>query len=314
MELGDLAAALTGGSWPAFFAAGLTICIVLGFLPGIVVRLASLMFPKGDPRRREMIAETYVQKWHERPLWAFEQIERGFTEGLPGRWRVRPRGLERFDRRAAKRSLDLLLAGVGVFVLAPMLLMITVIVRAGSPGPVLDRQPRIGRNGVPFNFYRFRTMRWNEDPDRVESHPTARNSLLPCPEVTPEGLVMRRYSVDEYPILFNVLRGEMSLVGPRPSLSELNHVSGSQKPGISGLWLVGQGGDAAEVSTREESYIRSWSLSRDLAIMVLTIRSVLIPVGSTRKLPSLRAATVVVRVLLYLTVAAIAVPLVVGFV
>lgn len=314
MEIGDLASALVSGSWPAFFGAGLAICIVLGFLPGIVVRLASLMFPKGDPRRQEMIAETYIQKWHERPLWAFEQIERGFTEGLPGRWKVRSRGLERIDRRAMKRSFDLLLAGTAILLLAPLLLLITVAVRVGSPGPTLDRQPRLGRGGVPFDFYRFRTMRWNAGPDQGGSVLATSDGVLPCPPMTPEGRLMRKYAMDEFPIFFNVIRGEMSLVGPRPSrASEPTPERVSQKPGISGLWQIGSLGTSADV-TREKAYAKSWSLSRDLAIIVLTVQSVLVPVGSSRKLWSLRAVTVTVRVLLYLTLAAFALPLIVRFV
>src|SRR5205085_9403575 len=109
-----------------------------------------------------------------------------------------------------KRGLDILFSAIGLVIAAPLLVLIAVLIRFDSPGPALFRQTRKGLNGVPFRIYKFRTMRVQEDGPVI--HQTTRNDA----RVTRIGRWLRRTSFDELPQLVNVLRGEMSLVGPRP--------------------------------------------------------------------------------------------------
>lgn len=321
----DIAAAFLNGTWPVLFWAGIALCVALGFLPGIIVRLASLMFPKGDPRRREMIAETYVQKWHERPLWAFEQIERGFTEGLPGRWKLRVRGLARRDRRLAKRFLDLTLSSIYLLTLIPVFLVLGILIRNDSPGPILFRQTRIGKDGRPFTLLKFRSMHADAEARLLqliaETKETEATRILfkirEDPRITPLGRMMRKFSLDELPSLINVFRGEMSMVGSRPDLptDPWPRADVTQKPGLSGLWPISY--RLLDEDSDDGDYAKTWSLSRDIAIMVLTMwTSVRPPVFIGRTAESrerfrlaqqtvLRRVTISVRVVGYVLLALI---------
>jgi lipopolysaccharide/colanic/teichoic acid biosynthesis glycosyltransferase len=111
----------------------------------------------------------------------------------------------------AKRLFDVLAAGAGVLVLAPLLLAVALWIKLDSPGPVLFRQVRVGRHGVPFEIYKFRTMRHRPDSG-------AQLTVGQDPRVTRAGRFLRHYKLDELPQLFNVLEGTMSLVGPRPEV------------------------------------------------------------------------------------------------
>jgi lipopolysaccharide/colanic/teichoic acid biosynthesis glycosyltransferase len=116
----------------------------------------------------------------------------------------------------AKRLFDLLAAGAGALVLAPLLLGIALWIKRDSPGPVLFRQVRVGRHGVPFDIYKFRTMRHRPDHERRVAGPQL--TVGRDPRVTRAGRFLRHYKLDELPQLFNVLEGTMSLVGPRPEV------------------------------------------------------------------------------------------------
>jgi lipopolysaccharide/colanic/teichoic acid biosynthesis glycosyltransferase len=116
----------------------------------------------------------------------------------------------------AKRLFDVLAAGAGALVLAPLLLGVALWIRLDSPGPVLFRQVRVGRHGVPFEIYKFRTMRHRPDQGRREAG--AQLTVGQDPRVTRAGRFLRHYKLDELPQLFNVLEGTMSLVGPRPEV------------------------------------------------------------------------------------------------
>jgi lipopolysaccharide/colanic/teichoic acid biosynthesis glycosyltransferase len=116
----------------------------------------------------------------------------------------------------AKRVFDLLAAGAGVLVLAPLLLGIALWIKLDSPGPVLFRQVRVGRHGVPFDIFKFRTMRHRPDHERRVAGPQL--TVGRDPRVTRAGRFLRHYKLDELPQLFNVLEGTMSLVGPRPEV------------------------------------------------------------------------------------------------
>lgn len=187
-----------------------------------------------------------------------------------------------------KRTLDIVLSAGALLALAPTLLMLAIAIKLSSPGPIFFRQWRHGRNGVPFRIYKFRTMRTDAcDPTGV------RQVTAGDPGVTPLGRFMRSRSLDELPQLFNVLRGDMSLVGPRPHAIgmkaagvlyedlvpyyELRH---AVRPGLSG-WaqangLRGPTTDALSSRSRIDhdlAYIQNQSLGLDLKIIWMTIKS-----------------------------------------
>jgi exopolysaccharide biosynthesis polyprenyl glycosylphosphotransferase len=159
-------------------------------------------------------------------------------------------GPDRGMALAAKRTVDLIAAAVGLVVLSPLLLLIAVAIKAGDGGRVLFRQPRVGLHGRPFEVLKFRTMMADAE-SRVGDY-AHRNEIdgpafkiTDDPRITPIGRFLRRLSLDELPQLWNVLIGEMSLVGPRPPLPgevkdyDLWHRRRlSMKPGITGLWQV----------------------------------------------------------------------------
>ena len=190
-----------------------------------------------------------------------------------------------------KRATDLVLAGAALLLVAPLLGMIALAIRVTSPGPVLFRQSRIGQGGRQFTILKFRTM--VPGAERQREALLARSiygdgrlfKVLDDPRVTPIGAVLRRTSLDELPQLWNVLRGDMSLVGPRPPLpSEVelyqNHhyARFDVKPGITGPWQVsGRNAihDFENVIRLETAYIRHWSLWLDLELLCRTVPVVL---------------------------------------
>ena len=184
-----------------------------------------------------------------------------------------------------KRALDLTLAVLGVVILSPLFLAVAIAIRVTSRGPVIFRQERVGRGGVPFTFYKFRTMRAGADQEAESlGYLNARRGPLfkapDDPRVLRVGRILRASSIDELPQLFNVLNGTMSLVGPRPALpaedvqfdDELRarHVI---RPGITGLWQV-EARDNPEFSPYRRLdlfYLENWSVGLDLAIIVRTL-------------------------------------------
>jgi exopolysaccharide biosynthesis polyprenyl glycosylphosphotransferase len=193
--------------------------------------------------------------------------------------------------RAAKRLLDIVGAAVLLVVLAPLLGLIALLVRLDSPGPVLFRQERIGQGGRPFTVLKFRSMYVDADPHvharYVIERIRAGQPLLKLqrdPRITRVGRFLRATSLDELPQLWNVLRGEMSLVGPRPALAyEVALYSEAQrerlrvKPGITGLaQLHSRGrGTLAEYIQHDLDYVARWSIWLDLSILVRTVPAVL---------------------------------------
>jgi lipopolysaccharide/colanic/teichoic acid biosynthesis glycosyltransferase len=153
---------------------------------------------------------------------------------------------------AAKRLFDVLAAGAGLLVLAPLLLAVALWVRLDSPGPVLFRQVRVGRHGVPFEIYKFRTMTHRPDGGRGSDGPQL--TVGQDARVTRAGRFLRHYKLDELPQLLNVLEGTMSLVGPRPEVPryvecyppEVRNTVLSVAPGIT---------DLAAILYRDESAI-----------------------------------------------------------
>jgi exopolysaccharide biosynthesis polyprenyl glycosylphosphotransferase len=186
---------------------------------------------------------------------------------------------------AMKRGFDVVVAGIGLLVLAPVLGLIALSVKLTSPGPVLYRQRRIGLRGRPFTILKFRTMRRDSDK-QVENLRAERGvnglmfKLRDDPRVTRVGRFLRRWSLDELPQLINVVRGQMSLVGPRPALPD--EVTGYKDwqfdrleapPGISGLWQVSGRSDLSfdDCVRLDLFYIENWSLAYDLYIMAKTV-------------------------------------------
>jgi lipopolysaccharide/colanic/teichoic acid biosynthesis glycosyltransferase len=186
--------------------------------------------------------------------------------------------------RFVKRSLDILAAALVCVLLAPLLIATVLAIKLGSPGPILHRRRVVGKGGRPFDAFKFRSMR--VDADQVLAADAelfakfkANHKLPNDPRITPIGRVIRRYSIDELPQLFNVLRGEMSLIGPRmvtePELEKYGqHVDTllSVQPGMTGLWQV-SGRQTTSYERRVEldvHYVEHWSLMLDLRILLKT--------------------------------------------
>jgi len=205
---------------------------------------------------------------------------------------VRPKGWQ----FAVKHALDRVTAALLLLLLGPLVLVSTIAVKLSSRGPVFFRQRRVGRDGRPFDLLKFRSMRLPGDPrGEGPSAPlpddTAPGGVEGADRRTAVGRLMRRLSIDELPQLFNVLRGDMSLVGPRPERPEFvelfeRRVSRYEdrhrvKSGITGWAQVHGLRGKTSLSDRIEwdnYYIENWSLKLDLKILLLTIAAVFRPV------------------------------------
>ncbi|HEY3288289.1 MAG TPA: sugar transferase [Gemmatimonadaceae bacterium] len=191
-----------------------------------------------------------------------------------------------------KRVMDVIGSAVGLLILSPVLGLVGLIVKLTSPGPILFRQVRVGLGGDPFVCLKFRTM--VADAEAQLAHVAPKNihdgdqrifKLPNDPRLTSVGKFLRRSSLDELPQLWNVLNGEMSLVGPRPALpSEVlryaphHFVRFEVLPGITGPWQVGGRNairDFEDVVQLEADYVRGWTLWRDLVILLRTLPAVL---------------------------------------
>ncbi len=188
-----------------------------------------------------------------------------------------------------KRTLDMVLSA-----LSPVMLAVAVAIRMGSSGPIFYRAHRIGRKGRRFVCFKFRTMVEDADKMREElEHMNERKSVLfkivNDPRVTKVGRLMRKYSIDELPQFYNVLRGDMSLVGPRPPIAseveqyDLSHLRRLDVlPGITGLWQVEARQDPSFDSyiSLDTAYVENWSLWLDLKILARTVGVVLSGTGA----------------------------------
>jgi exopolysaccharide biosynthesis polyprenyl glycosylphosphotransferase len=187
-----------------------------------------------------------------------------------------------------KRLLDLFLGSLALLLLSPLFLVVAMAIRMESDGPALYRSERVGARGRGFTCYKFRTMVKHADQLRDKlSHLNERTGILfkisNDPRVTQLGAWLRRYSLDELPQLFNVLRGEMSLVGPRPSLrSEVAQYETAHFrrldviPGMTGLWQVEARTDPSFDSyvALDSKYVDEWSIWLDLKILMRTVHTV----------------------------------------
>ncbi len=208
---------------------------------------------------------------------------------------------------AVKRLMDIVGSGIGLVFCSPVFILVGLMIKLSSKGPVFFRQQRIGQHGKPFTFLKFRTMHINNDPalhkeyvrkliaGNAETSPSNGNGhgvykIKSDPRVTRFGAFLRRTSLDELPQLINVFKGEMSLVGPRPPIEyevdayELWHRSRllEAKPGITGLWQVSgrsrvKFDDMVRLDIR---YARTWSLWLDIKILLQTPHAVVLGEGA----------------------------------
>lgn len=197
-------------------------------------------------------------------------------------------------RLLIKRATDLILAAAALLILTPFMLAIVVLVRLTSHGPAIFAQQRCGLNGRRFTFYKFRSMCVNADELKAKVQHLSRRSLatkIPNdPRLTPVGWFLRKFSIDEWPQLWNVLKGDMSLVGPRPAVpEEVDQYQQWQRrrlrmrPGLTCLWAL-NGRDSVDFETwmkMDMEYIDNWSLALDWKIILLTIPRVLIGSGAS---------------------------------
>jgi exopolysaccharide biosynthesis polyprenyl glycosylphosphotransferase len=191
-------------------------------------------------------------------------------------------------RLLVKRLTDILLAGLALIILTPVMLAVALVIRLTSPGPAIFRQVRCGLNGRTFVFYKFRSMQENAHEMRESlKHLSQRDLAMKIPNdprLTGVGKWLRKFSVDEWPQLWNVVKGDMSLVGPRPAVpEEVEQYQRWQRrrlrmrPGLTCLWAV-CGRDAVDFETwmkLDMQYIDSWSLALDWKIILRTIPQVL---------------------------------------
>ena len=198
-----------------------------------------------------------------------------------------------------KRAIDRSLSAIALIALLPILLVVAALVRAESPGPILFRQRRMGLGGRPFTCLKFRTM----VPDAearladLESHNESAGGVLfklkRDPRITPLGRILRKTSLDELPQLWNVFRGEMSLVGPRPlqirdseRLAKLDSEGYMHRlsvlPGITGPWQVGGRSetDSETMLRLDLNYVDRWSIGADLGILWKTVGVVVLGKGA----------------------------------
>jgi exopolysaccharide biosynthesis WecB/TagA/CpsF family protein len=202
---------------------------------------------------------------------------------------LRTRSLRPAPMPPAKRALDLIAATTALAVLSPLLIATALAVRLTSPGPVLFRQERVGLDGRRFVMVKFRSMHVDAEARRNALLARSERDAI-CfkmrddPRLTPVGAFIRRYSIDELPQLWNVIRGDMSMVGPRPALPQevAAYPGGALRrlravPGITGIWQVSGRAEVpfGRMVAMDVAYIRSRSVLLDLKILALTARAVI---------------------------------------
>lgn len=224
---------------------------------------------------------TYVQKWANmcasNRKKIFVKVPKGpQSESLQ----------QHFWNWQLKRFCDWLAALLILTLLSPLMVVLAILVKISSPGPIFFRQWRVGKRGQLFQIIKFRTMIAEADQQHhaVMGQQNGLHKLHRDPRVTPIGFWMRKYSLDELPQLLNVLTGEMSLVGPRPwALYDAVQLQPKDQrrlralPGITGLWQVkhrSQLLDIDVVTKIDLLYLRDWSIYKDLKILLMTIPSV----------------------------------------
>jgi Undecaprenyl-phosphate galactose phosphotransferase WbaP len=207
-------------------------------------------------------------------------------------------GLSKIQNSALKRALDFVMAALAVVFLSPLLILIYALLKIFDPGPALFTQLRVGKDGKTFTVYKVRTMRTDaqvrldqllaNDPNAAAEW-SGYQKLRNDPRVTRLGSFLRRSSLDELPQLLNIVRGEMSLIGPRPVTSAEVHRYGidypyyvAVRPGVLGLWQV-SGRNRLTYQERialDVRYVRTWTIWTDISILVRAIPVVLLGKGA----------------------------------
>jgi undecaprenyl-phosphate galactose phosphotransferase len=198
--------------------------------------------------------------------------------------------LLRSESRIAKRIFDLIVAGLSFLICIPLIFFAALLIKLTSKGPIFYKQERLGKDKILFPCYKFRTMYLdgNERLQKIlKSSPEIKlewekfMKIANDPRVTLLGKFLRRTSIDELPQLWNVIKGEMSLVGPRPylprevkNLEKRMGIITKVKPGITGLWQVSGRSQLSfdERLTLDEYYVKNWSLWSDIVIIVKTLK------------------------------------------
>jgi exopolysaccharide biosynthesis polyprenyl glycosylphosphotransferase len=284
-------------------AAGLPVIGDLEQVPQVIAsyRADAVAVAGGDPTRHNYLRELG---------WALEGasveilVHPGLVEVAGPRMHIRPHvGLPLLHveqphftgwRRFVKRATDIILTSVGLVLVSPMMLAIALAIKLGDGGPVIFRQNRVGHDGSTFIMYKFRSMRLDAEERLAELkalHPEMGTlfKLEDDPRITRVGKFLRRFSLDELPQLFNVMRGSMSLVGPRPPLqSEVDSYEDHARrrllvtPGLTGLWQVsGRSLLSWEETVRLDlRYVENWTLTLDLLIMWKTLFAVIAKRGA----------------------------------
>ena len=204
-----------------------------------------------------------------------------------GLLRVRPAG-RRGPAQLVKNLLERPMAALMLLLLSPLLIGLAIAIRKDSPGPAIFRQDRVGRDGRLFTMYKFRTM--SDGADGAVEELTDQNEsdavlfkMRQDPRITRLGAILRKFSLDEVPQLFNVVLGQMSLVGPRPALQSevIQYCEDARrrlvvKPGLTGLWQVSGRSDLSWEDTvrLDVKYVDNWSLALDFSILVRTVQAV----------------------------------------
>lgn len=206
-----------------------------------------------------------------------------------------------------KRVMDIIGSLIGILLFSPIMILTAITIKITSPGPIIFKQFRLGTRGIRFSFYKFRSMDWNVSDEIHRDYvanliqgdlkkinqgdrETPLYKMKSDPRVTPVGKIIRKTSIDELPQFFNVLKGEMSLVGPRPPIPyevekyepwHLRRIL-EVKPGITGLWQVdGRSKTSFDDMVRLDlRYAQNWSLWLDLKILLKTVRAVIRPQGA----------------------------------
>lgn len=227
---------------------------------------------------RTQISQTTVDDVAGRPMLVFRSAPDASWQGV------------------AKQLIDVVGATVTMLVVSPLLLILAAMVKFSSPGPILFRQERSGLNGKPFTMLKFRTMATNAEQRKAELESFNEMDgpvfkVTNDPRVTAVGRTLRKFSLDELPQLWNVMRGEMSLVGPRPlPVDEIKRINDpahrrrlSVKPGLTCLWQISGRNEVTSFKdwvNLDLEYIDNWSLWLDLKILLKTIPVVLLGTGA----------------------------------
>lgn len=231
---------------------------------GVKVRVVdATLTPFGMRPKIEYIGDTFSLAYEDAPDWG---------------WRGK-----------VKDGIDALVSAAAIFALLPVFIIVAIAIKIDSPGPVFFVQKRVGKNRVTFPFYKFRTMR--KDAAEIQASLEAQNEsagptfkIAKDPRVTGVGRVLRKYSIDELPQFLNVLKGEMSLVGPRPlPIRDVERFDTdwhsrrfSVKPGLTCSWVIGGRSELSFENWVEMdlAYIDNWSLKKDFSIILNTIPAV----------------------------------------